>query len=257
MPPAALLMAAAASTISEALHTVETGGRGVLRVREVVGQGAPPLLTLVTVHPWTSLGGGEHNTLHLGRHLAAAGLRALTFELNASSALWGIATSHAAEVQQVVYVARWAERTFGVPVVLLGSSAGAPIAGSALARLPGAFAYVAVGYTWGGVAMLAFGRHYRPLYACAHPKLFIMGERDEFTAPETLRRYVGRLAGDENEVVVVPGVGHFELEHPAYDGEVVDRVVAWLERRLRERAGAGAATGLPAAADSRQPECDQ
>jgi alpha/beta superfamily hydrolase len=188
-------------------------------------------VTVVTVHPWATLGGGEHNTRGIAQSLAQSGLRALTFQLLSCSAAWGILSAHSAEVTQVTAVARWAASTFGDPVVLLGSSAGAPIAGTALASLPDAIGYIAISYTWGGVAMLAFGRHYRPLYGCPQPKLFLMSEKDEFTAPTTLQRHVGRVAGD-NEVVIVPGIGHFELEHPAYDGYVAGRVVGWIGQLL-------------------------
>lgn len=212
-------------------HEVPTPSGDVLITEHVPGAGRRPAVTVVTVHPWAALGGGEHNTRGIARSLAQSGLRALTFQLLSCSAMWGILSAHSAEVSQVTAVARWAASTFGDPVVLLGSSAGASIAGTALAGLPEAIGYVAIGYTWGGVAMLAFGRHYRPLYGCPQPKLFLMGAKDEFTAPATLSRYVGRVAGD-NDVVIVPGVGHFELEHPAYDGDVVRRVGGWIGQLL-------------------------
>ena len=39
-----------------------------------------------------------------------------------------------------------------------------------------------MGYTWGWLSSIAFGRHYQPLLACDKPKLFLMGERDEVKA---------------------------------------------------------------------------
>jgi len=174
-------------------HEVATPS-GTLRVTEHAPTQGWPAATIITVHPWATLGGGEHNTRGIAQALARSGLRTLTFQLHSSSAVWGLASAHSAEVSQVVAVAEWAAATFRTPIVLLGSSAGALIAGSALASLPAALAYVAVGYTWGGIAMVGFGRHYRFLYPCSQPKLFIMGEREEFTAPATLRRYVAKVS---------------------------------------------------------------
>ena len=42
--------------------------------------------------------------------------------------------------------------------------------------------------------------------------------------------HMAHAAGD-NEVVVVPGVGHFELESPAYDDHVAELSAAWLRTK--------------------------
>jgi len=43
-----------------------------------------------------------------------------------------------------------------------------------------------------------------------------------------------QVAG-ENTVVVVPGVGHFELEHSSHDGAVAALVLRWLEPILEQQ----------------------
>ena len=53
------------------------------------------------------------------------------------------------------------------------------------------------------------------------------GEHDEFSSVATLNKMVGRAAG-KNRVVVVPEVGHFELESPAYDDHVAELTISWL-----------------------------
>ena len=146
--------------------------------------------TVVTVHPWATLGGSEANTVGVARELAASGLRAITFQLAASSALWGILSTHSAEVAQVEAVCKWATDTYGGQLVLFGSSAGAPIAGSVLPRLQTPATYIGLGYTFGRFAALGFGRHFGPLLRSDCPKLFIHGENDEFTSVPTLQ--VGR-----------------------------------------------------------------
>lgn len=191
--------------------------------------GDPPIGTVVTVHPWSALGGGEHNTVGVARELASrGGLRCLTFQLRGGSSLWGLCTAHKSEVGQVVAVTEWAMSQYGKPIVLLGSSAGAPIGGSALPRLPDVFAFVAVGYTFGRFATLGFGRHFGSVLNWEKPKLFIMGENDEFTSPSQLEARVGKAKGKENKAHIVPGVGHFELESPSYDGEVSSIALEWL-----------------------------
>lgn len=133
--------------------------------------------TIITVHPWSFLGGGEHNTIGLAKHLLhcqnrqssirrliprgrVAKWRVVTFALRSTPVFWkggavgGILGRHRCEVRQIVDVVDWvvnkyydcndwvssdgwnegeeAPRRSGLPIVLLGSSAGAPMAGSAM-----------------------------------------------------------------------------------------------------------------------------
>jgi len=204
---------------------------GSLEVHEWVGMADTASFLVVTVHPWATLGGGEHNTAGLAEALACtSGARAFTFQMRSGSGLWGLLSAHRAEVSQVRAVCNWACARFPEePLVLLGSSAGGPIAGSALERLPSAAAFVAIGYTWGNFAALGFGRHFGPLRRASVPKLFMQGELDEFTAPATLERSAARCSGGTNDVLVIAGVGHFELEQPGYDKEVTRAVLEWLQ----------------------------
>ena len=172
--------------------------------------------TIITVHPWSTLGGGEHNTIGLARHISSSSKwRVITFTMKSLSswqggAVWGICSKHTYEVQQIVDVVLWTiqqyssgttttnennndvakedylasegkitkQRANETPIVLLGSSAGAPMAGSAMAQIlkhhprkeqqtTGArntnaiiSAFIAVGYTFGKFASLGFGRHF-------------------------------------------------------------------------------------------------
>ena len=185
--------------------------------------------TVVTVHPWATLGGGEHNCIGTARLLAAHGVRALSFDMNSSWMIWGIISSQRSEVSQVEAVCDWAQQQWGDPVVLFGSSAGAPIAGSALGRVDSVAALVCVGYTWGWFAGIAFSRHFKPTQRSTKPKLFIQGEADEFTAPSTLRGALSKCQGETNDATVVERVGHFELESPQYDEDVARMTIEWLE----------------------------
>eukprot|EP01082_Thalassiosira_pseudonana_P009318 g8318.t1 g8318 contig29:243867-244751(+) len=239
--------------------------------------------TIVTVHPWATLGGGEHNTIRLARHITTSNTnekkwRVITFPLKSTpikrgGAIWGIVSKHSFEVQQIVDVVQWAFEKYDSSVVLLGSSAGAPMAGSAMSEIlkrqqdkkqqlnedenritnsKTISAYVAVGYTFGKFASLGFGRHFSSVVGrppttldnlCGSgstsscvialpPKLFIMGENDEFTAVDQLEAMVSEMkkVGENLTVdsVIVPNVGHFELESPSYDGLVAKMILDWL-----------------------------
>lgn len=213
--------------------------------------------TIVTVHPWATLGGGEHNTIGLARHITGQSLakkkwRVITFTMKSSGAVWGVLFKHSFEVQQIVDVTKWAMDEFG-SVVLLGSSAGAPMAGTAMWKLMSESmyvdAYIAVGYPIGNFASLGFGLHFSSLTSPATqsicgtnsagstdqtkmpPKFFIMGEKDEFTSVSQLQEMIRKMKRDSNKVdsKIVEDVGHFKLESPHYDSVVSDLVIDWLE----------------------------
>jgi hypothetical protein len=46
--------------------------------------------------------------------------------------------------------------------------------------------YVALGYVFGWCASILFGGHYRAVLDSTKPKLFIQGDRDEFTSASQL-----------------------------------------------------------------------
>ncbi|KAL3758456.1 hypothetical protein ACHAWU_004299 [Discostella pseudostelligera] len=250
--------------------TTTTSAAGVIdaHVFEPAGRSSLIRGTIVTVHPWSALGGGEHNTIGLARHLVNRHInnserdvdgrdinsfwRVVTFTLKSNSfwqggAIWGICSNHAYEVQQTVDVVQWVHQQYGVDgsIVLLGSSAGAPMAGTAMAHLQQlgnitVSAYIAVGYTFGNFASIGFGRHFSSVMSSSSssiPKLFIMGERDEFTSVDQLKDMANKMrAQNSNEsnvvVEIVPKVGHFELESPRYDPLVAMIVLDWLDKQL-------------------------
>jgi len=187
-----------------------------------------PTTVVVTVHPWAPLGGSEHNTVGYGRALPEAlpGTAVLTFNMRSSSMIWGVLTGHKSEVAQVQAVCEWAEKTYsGARLLLLGSSAGAPVAGSALDRTNAAGG-IFVGYTFGRFASIGFGSHFGACLRSEKPKLFLQGETDEFTSPDMLRSKVAAAKG-ANAVHIFEGIGHFQLEHPSFDAHICGQIVDW------------------------------
>ena len=148
--------------------------------------------TIVTVHPWATLGGSEHNTIGLARHIINSklegdtGWRVITFNMQSTpilkgGILGGVLCAHSYEVQQIIDVVNWVSKRYGKDhnIILLGSSAGAPQSGSALAQLVereknvNISAYVAVGYTFGKLASIGFYGHFNSIVTASSPKLFI------------------------------------------------------------------------------------
>ena len=176
--------------------------------------------TIVAVHPWSVLGGGEHNTVGLAKFIVAGGSkseqkgggwtgskkrggawRVITFKLKSTilchgGVFGGIFSNHSHEVHQILDVVNlWVRKQYGQDsnIVLLGCSAGAPMAGTAMAKLSNISGYIAVGYTFGYLSSIAFGRHYSFLISSSTPKLFIMGEKDEFTSVHQLEEMAARM----------------------------------------------------------------
>jgi len=237
--------------------------------------------TIVTVHPWATLGGGEHNTIGLAKCITTQcsnqKWRVITFTLESNplwrgGTVWGILSKHHYEVQQIVDVAKWAMEKYN-SIVLLGSSAGAPMAGTAMSQLLDEFktqgsaqpfvrhniiAYIGVGYTFGNFASLGFGRHFTSITSPCNiqlpcksnstvhssgkkwtpPKLFIMGENDEFTTVTQLKEMVQKMKRNctcnRVDSVVVPNVGHFQLESPSYDPIVSKISISWLNSIMED-----------------------
>mmetsp|Transcript_7611 Transcript_7611/g.13432 ORF Transcript_7611/g.13432 Transcript_7611/m.13432 type:complete len:257 (+) Transcript_7611:127-897(+) len=242
-------------------HTITSTSAGAIDLHifehNDLAAGASIKGTIVTVHPWSALGGGEHNTIGIASHIthatgqkdASSGgqWRVITFTLKSSGAVWGICSNHSYEVQQTVDVVNWvSEKYDSSKIVLFGSSAGAPIAGSAMAKLlkqengKSISAYIAVGYTFGNFASLGFGRHFSSVVGSSStdgrdlpPKLFIMGEKDEFTSVDQLKKMAQRMqAHGQVDVETVAGVGHFELESSTYDPMVAELVLGWINKVL-------------------------
>lgn len=170
-----------------------------------------------------------------------------------------------AEVADVRGVCRWVRRDVdgmfsgagggaaqpppadGLSLVLVGDSAGAPVAGSALDE-DGVVGSVSMGYTFGWWAGILFSGHFPRIKASPVPKLFLMGSEDGFTSPVQLGEAVAECQGKVNDVYIVPGKGHFELEDPAYDGFKASRICDFLAAHVVRGVGEGGEGGAQGAA---------
>lgn len=184
---------------------------------------------------WSILG-GQASLMHgIARELTDCGLTAVTFDMRGVGGSSGSRTVRgAAEVEDVQAVVEWTHtkmRDEGGDgnIVILGSSAGAPIAGSALDAFEFVRGFVGIGYVVGFFASIIFGCHYPPLIASRKPKLFILGTKDEFTSPAQLQGLLGRMEG-VRESHLVEGVGHFTLESPQFDALMADLTLKFVQK---------------------------
>ena len=112
-------------------------------------------------------------------------------------------------------------------ITLFPSVTGAPIAGSAVDQIEEVIGYVSIGYPFGMTASILFGRHHKAILKSPKPKLFIMGTQDGFTSVKQLKNKLSSAAG-RVETHLIEGVGHFQMEGPAYDAQMVDLIVQFI-----------------------------
>ena len=190
-------------------------------------------LVCILVHPWSVLGGSSANTQPYAETLATAhGIECLTFDLRGVGKSTGRCSYRgSSEINDVLGANDFVKAQLNAPVILVGSSAGAAIAGSACDQISDLIAYVGIGYTFGWISSLIFGCHFDAMMKARLPKLFIMGTNDEFTSVSQLTKRVTVMNGACIELI--QGVGHFELETIKYakkTGEVIAKYMLSLER---------------------------
>jgi len=98
----------------------------------------------------------------IARELTDRGFTAVTFDMRGVQGSSGTMTlTGANEVKDVEAVCEWTHQKLNQDLVVLGSSAGAPIAGSAVESFSFIKAYVGIGYVFGWWASIIFGSHYK------------------------------------------------------------------------------------------------
>lgn len=107
------------------------------------------------------------------------------------------------------------------------SLTGAPIAGSAVDQIEQVVGYVSIGYPFGMISSILFGRHHKYILQSPKPKLFIMGTRDGFTSVKQLQNKLSGAAG-RAETHLIEGAGHFQMEGPAFDAEMVSIILEFI-----------------------------
>ncbi|XP_020599775.1 uncharacterized protein LOC110039151 [Phalaenopsis equestris] len=185
---------------------------------------------VVLVHPFTVLGGFQGLLRGIASGLADKGFRAVTFDMRGAGRSSGRPSfTGFSEIEDVVAVCKWVSDTLSPRgIVLVGSSAGAPIAGSAVDKIEQVVGYVSLGYPFGWAASILFGRHHESILRSQKPKLFVMGTKDGFTSVKQLQNKLKSAAG-RVETRLLEGVGHFQMEGPDYDAHMVDLISQFIQ----------------------------
>ncbi|KAK9065803.1 hypothetical protein SSX86_015204 [Deinandra increscens subsp. villosa] len=184
---------------------------------------------VVLVHPYSVLGGCQALMKGIARNLAEQGVAAVTFDMRGVGKSTGRPSlTGFAEVSDVVSVCKWTSQKFSSNrILLVGSSAGAPIAGSAVDQVDEVVGYVSLGYPFGWTASILFGRHHKAILQSPKPKLFIMGTKDGFTSVKQLANKIKTAAG-RAETHLIEGASHFQLEGPYFDTEMATLIVTFI-----------------------------
>lgn len=88
--------------------------------------------------------------------------------------------------------------------------------------------YVSIGYPFGLMASILFGRHHKAILQSPKPKLFVMGTRDGFTSVKQLQNKLSSAAG-RVETHLIEGASHFQMEGPDFDSQMVDLIGSFAE----------------------------
>uniref|UniRef100_A0A7N0T8C0 AB hydrolase-1 domain-containing protein n=1 Tax=Kalanchoe fedtschenkoi TaxID=63787 RepID=A0A7N0T8C0_KALFE len=222
-----------ANCVIESVTVEEGSGDGpklqtrLFKPREGDGSG----LVVVLVHPYSVLGGFQGLLKGIAIGLANNGHTSITFDMRGAGKSTGKPSlTGFAEVNDVVAVCKWAVHNLGARrILLVGSSAGAPIAGSAVDKIEQVVGYVSLGYPFGLAASILFGRHHKNILQSPKPKFFVMGNRDGFTSVKQLRNKLSSAAG-RVETYLIAGVSHFQMEGPDYDAKMVSLIHDFISR---------------------------
>ncbi|KAJ7957420.1 alpha/beta-Hydrolases superfamily protein [Quillaja saponaria] len=123
-------------------------------------------LVIVLVHPYSVLGGSQALLKGVASGLASEGYMAVTFDMRGVERSTGRPSiTGFAEIQDAVAVCKWVCQNLYVDrILLVGSSAGAPIAGSAVDQIEQVIGYVSLGYPFGMIDSILFGDTTKPSY---------------------------------------------------------------------------------------------
>lgn len=187
------------------------------------------VVVAVLVHPYSVLGGCQALMRGIARGLSNRGVIAVTFDSRGAGKSSGRASlTGSAEINDVISVCKWAVTNFSTrKIILVGSSAGAAIAGSAVDQVEEVVAYVSLGYPFGFTASILFGKHQKAILQSPKPKLFVMGTKDGFTSVKQLENKLKDAAG-HNTTHLIEGASHFQMEGPAFDADMVNLILEFI-----------------------------
>ncbi len=184
------------------------------RLEALLNAGSPNAThAAVVCHPHPLYGGTLHNKVvfHAMKALNSFGFPVLRFNFRGTGLSEGEHANGIGEVEDVRAALAWLESEFSLPVIFAGFSFGAAVglrAAYSDDRVP---ALIALGLPAVAVEdRVLEGRSYdfEYLRACATPKLFVSGSRDQFGPPGKLEGLVNTFA-DPKKLVRIEAGDHF------------------------------------------------
>jgi uncharacterized protein len=202
-----------------------------LSVRKWKGINHQRDILIIFVHQYAIMGGQGQLMEGMARRVAKQGYDAFTFDLRGAGRSTGKSSwTNQNELLDVQTVVDYALQSTNKNIFLVGSSGGAPLAGSTLEYSDRIMGGLFVGYVWGFWASILFGWAYSSLQNSPKPKLFVVGTKDEFTSMSQYEERIGRLSGPINEMRIIEGKNHFEIEAPVYDQQIADWIGEFLSK---------------------------
>ncbi|MGH7821840.1 MAG: alpha/beta hydrolase [Candidatus Binatia bacterium] len=199
---------------------------GDLRLEGMLASPEGATQAMVVCHPHPEYGGTMDNPVVavLAERAAHAGLATLRFNFRGVGGSDGAYSGTFAESEDAHAAALFLrERTALERLTLVGYSFGAMVASLAAARESLIERLVAV-------ALPATMFDTRFLETCDKPKLFLLGEEDDYCPPAALQALVARLPG-RNELRILAGADHFLF---GYEEEIAAEILAFLEEPATE-----------------------
>jgi alpha/beta superfamily hydrolase len=183
------------------------------RLEAMLNTGSPDApFAAVIAHPHPPSGGTMHNKVvyHAAKVFSSFGLPVLRFNFRSAGLSEGEHDYGDGEQDDLRAALDWAHRELGLPLLFAGFSFGAAV-GMRVCCAPDANPqWSLAGLIALGLPLSAAGRNYTHEYLahCSLPKLFILGDHDQF-APRELLEPILADAAPPSEVVWIDQAEHF------------------------------------------------
>ena len=197
-------MEAQASTIRSLFLEGSAG-----RLEALLNAGAPDAAyAAVVCHPHPLYGGTLHNKVifHAMKALNSFGFPVLRFNFRGAGLSHGEHDYGNGEVEDVRTALDWLDHEFHRSLIFAGFSFGAAV--GLRAACPDSRVKAAIGLGLPIAPIDDRNYNYTFLKACAKPKLFVSGDRDQFSSPAQLEGLVKSIP-DPKKLVLIAGADHF------------------------------------------------
>ena len=195
---------------------------------------------MVTAHAHPKFGGSPDMMHRLCAHMASSGCKVVNLHLRGAGASGGVGSwqGTGGEVSDARAAIDFAVRELGATRVhLMGYSFGSTVLGAAIDHRREVATYTAIAYplgtfhAWSKGAMgfgakLLMRAHCGAVRASRTPKLFVVGDKDDFTKVSTLRRFAYGCEGGTgvNKFIEYERANHFGFVTSPWSGRVCDDV---------------------------------